>query len=165
MSTSIVKVVLALLCALFCWTADAQTRRECKEFDISYLQVHAVRAEKEAEIRQALWTAFNEGIAKCLLVTWFTKEGDPNTYRYKIQPNSEGRSTISVEITREMRSRGLPSASKRVIRESHVATSMKFTPLASEPGSTRRTAQSDPSLFKRHKLQLLDSRGALIQEI
>jgi hypothetical protein len=164
MSRFIVKLVLAFLGILLFEMADAQNDRECEKIDITYLQVGPVRLGKEGEIRQTLWTAFNEGIPKCLIVTWFTKEGDPNIYRYEIQSDSEKHATISIEITREFRSRGLPSAPKRVIRENYMATTLKLIPLAS-PGADKTIRPSDPKVFKRHKLQLLDARGILIQEI
>ncbi|HEV2495307.1 MAG TPA: hypothetical protein VG204_19790 [Terriglobia bacterium] len=70
------------------------------------------RKKVEAEIRGFLWTHWHQHRLGKLVATWYSKEGEPTTYTYFVEPDEKGVWQIKGQWESHRGHRGAPSAPK-----------------------------------------------------
>lgn len=123
------------------------------------------RAKLEADIREFLWNHWQQRRLGHVMVTQYSKEGEPSTSSYLVEPDEKGVWHIAVKTDRTLIDRGGVKSQRRESVE-YAAYSVErievpkdgLTPSVVIPEGETRTPQS-------YRLALKDEKGKALTEI
>lgn len=165
MSNGIFTLCLILASASNALVRQASVDAIDKEYRISRGTPAAKKVAIEAQIRIFLWAHFNQHRGGSLKVTWFTLEGEPSIYLYKIGTHAEALWSIDVNLEKHSHLRSRAASPKEdIIRQNYTALAVK---IVTPSDQNAENTPSVPSLkfFEDHKIQLVDRQGNVVQEI
>jgi hypothetical protein len=148
------------------WAIPAQEtpRTGSEGYVISFGMSSVAVKREEAKVRQRLWSRFSARQRDSFRATWFTKEGEPSTFEFSVEPGLQGDWQVRVQVTRHLRERGSPNTQRKyVLRDAYVASKLIVMDLSGKEVSQPST--TDVNFFKDHKLMLTDAVGKVLQNI
>jgi hypothetical protein len=123
--------------------------------------IHSAQAERDlGDIREFIWKHWQSRRLGHIVVTWFSREGEPSTLSFFVQPNKEGRWCVSVQLARTLASRA-PQQHARYESSDYTVCMLELKPA----GVELRSGSADPSPTHGHRLLLVDDEGKVRAEI
>lgn len=128
------------------------------------IDAHA-RASKEAEIREFLWNHWQQRRLGQVTVTQYSREGEPRTSSYFVEPDEKGTWHIAVKIDRTLVDRGRAKSQRHESVE-YVAYSVERIEVPKD-GLTARVPipEGETRPPQSYLLALKDKRGKALSEI
>jgi hypothetical protein len=122
------------------------------------------RNKIEAEIREFLWNHWRQHVLGYIVATWHSKEGEPSTSSYFIEPSEKGTWRIVIQINRML----IGGGSKSQYHDSveYEAYSVERVEVPKDGLSQRVTiSEKEVRSPQTYRLVLKDERGKVLAEI
>jgi photosystem II stability/assembly factor-like uncharacterized protein len=125
----------------------------------------ATRSRQEASIREFLWQHWRGQRYGRISATWYSREGEPSTSSFFVEPDAGGNWNLSVEIIRSLNGRGGSSWQSRE-SVNYSAYSVERIEIPKD-GLTPRTTipKEQPRSPESYRLMLKDRNGKILTEI
>ena len=126
---------------------------------ISGLVGDTQRRQEERSIRDFIWANWQAHELAHIVVTWISREGEPNTYSFLITPNQEGHWCVSVQVARTI----LHRAGTNIRYESDSWTACTVERKFTVEGTSRRAGKEQPA--GDYRLLLIDKDSKIRADI